>query len=304
MKFENVKVFNFEGALRGMRNPKESWHLSDSEFGLVHLTEDCGQAIALEWARATDRTQTANFVTEEDLVQDWQLWLWKNGFININKDESIAEVAFIGPKDMKLAHTLITSGPEHRKFLRQIFVSVDITAPLYWWKEFDTYKVATVANSTSTMHKLAETPITMDCFELDNLDVITEKTDNPLYYIDENNEEHYVTSLEADFVYKEDVETIIEICEKLRQDFLNTQDQRYWKMLVQMLPNAWLQKRTVTMNYETLLAICSKGQRRFHKLTEWSGTGEEDSFIQFAHRLPYAQDFIFSDESSVLDVIN
>ena len=302
MKFENVKVFNFEGALRGMRNPKESWHLSDSEFGLVHLTEDCGQAVALDWARATDRTKTANYVTEEDLVKDWKLYLWENGIINTNKDESIAEVAFIGPKDMKLAHTLITSGPEHRKFLRQIFVSVDITAPIYWWKEFDTYKVATVANSTSTMHKLATTPITINNFETEglNLDLVANTLGADLFVGDDDEP----IELTAPWKLKDIWDWIIEECENLRQKYLETQDKRYWKALIQFLPEAWLQKRTVTMNYETLLAICSKGQRRFHKLTEWSGTGVEDSFIQFARRLPYAQDFIFSDESSVLDVIN
>ena len=109
MKFENTEVWGFEHALRGLRNPKNSWNKSDSYYD-----------------------DNNNFV--------------------------------IGENDMKLAQSLIKAGSEHRKFMRQIFVSVDITAPLYWWKEFDTYKVGTVANSTSTMHKLATTPITLDCF--------------------------------------------------------------------------------------------------------------------------------------------
>ena len=173
---------------------------------------------------------------------------------------------------MRLAQQLIKAGPEHRKFMRQIFVSVDITAPLYWWKEFDTYKVGTVANSTSTMHKLASKPITLDCFEID--DYIETKMGNM------------------------NANAIIQYCEDLRLKYLETKDVRYWKELVRWLPEGWLQTRTVTMNYENLLAICSKSQRRNHKLNEWSGkhTPVEQSFIQWARTLPYAQDFIFIDE--------
>lgn len=165
----------------------------------------------------------------------------------------------IGPKDLQLMQTLIKAGSEHRKFMRQIFVSVDITAPLYWWKEFDTYKVATVSNSCSTMHKLADTPITLDCFEC------------------------------AEML----LPGMIEELEKLRQQYNETKDKTIWKKLIVNLPESWLQKRTVTMNYENLLGICSKGQRRFHKLTEWSV-----NFIQWARNLPYAQDLLFIDELS------
>ena len=165
----------------------------------------------------------------------------------------------IGENDLKLAQTLIKAGSEHRKFMRQIFVSVDITAPLYWWKEFDTYKVATVSNSCSTMHKLADTPITLDCFEC------------------------------AEML----LPGIVEELEKLRQQYNETKDKTIWKKLIVNLPESWLQKRTVTMNYENLLGICSKGQRRFHKLTEWSV-----NFIQWARNLPYAQDLLFIDELS------
>ena len=165
----------------------------------------------------------------------------------------------IGPKDLQLMQTLIKAGSEHRKFMRQIFVSVDITAPLYWWKEFDTYKVATVSNSCSTMHKLADTPITLDCFEC------------------------------AEML----LPGMVEELEKLRQQYNETKDKTIWKKLIVNLPESWLQKRTVTMNYENLLGICSKGQRRFHKLTEWSV-----DFIQWARNLPYAQDLLFIDELS------
>ena len=186
----------------------------------------------------------------------------------------------IGENDMKLAQSLIKAGSEHRKFMRQIFVFVDITAPLYWWKEFDTYKVGTVANSTSTMHKLATTPITLDCFEIDDYE-----KDLFMYY-----EHSYVKDMVAD---------IVRNCETLRQRYLETKDKRYWKELIRWLPESWLQKRTVTMTYENLLAMCSKGQRRFHKLNEWSGQDNPNvpNFISWARTLPYAQDLIFIDET-------
>ena len=221
MLFENTEVFNFDGALRGMRNPKESWNKSDSG-----IKNDTGFAF---------------------------------------NDEFV-----IGPNDLQLAQTLIRAGSEHRKFMRQIFVSVDITAPLYWWKEFDTYKVATVSNSCSTMHKLADTPITLNCFEMDDF--------TPL-----------IDNFKIDLSWQ----TVVTYLEQLRQKYNETKDKRYWKELIRLLPESWLQKRTVTMNYENLLGICSKGQRRFHKLTEWSV-----NFIQWARNLPYAQDLLFIDELS------
>ena len=240
MKFENTEVWGFEHAIRGMRNPKNSWALSDSHW------------------------------TYRDELRDGQ-------WIRVMSDFAI------GPKDEKLMQTLIKSGPEHRKFMRQIFVSVDITAPLYWWKEFDTYKVGTVANSTSTMHKLTSAPITIDCFEIDDLENVTVYDGEP-YTPDTTIEDMW--------------NNIIDYCETLRKRYLETNDKVYWKELVRVLPEAWLQKRTVTMNYENLLAICSKGQRRFHKLNEWSGVDNKDkaNFISWARTLPYAQDLLFIDE--------
>ena len=132
----------------------------------------------------------------------------------------MAEVAFIGPNDMKLATTLIKAGPEHRKFLRQIFVSVDITAPLYWWKELDTYKVGTVANSTSTMHKITSQPITINCFETDDFATgyaVPDPGDPMISPYD-----------------------IIKYCEWLRQLYLETKDKHYWKELIRWLPESWL----------------------------------------------------------------
>lgn len=241
MKFENTEVWGFEHAVRGMRNPMNSWDKSDSEF---HF-EDYPDAI-------------------------------------------------LGKEDLALMQKLIKAGSEHRKFMRQIFVSVDITAPLYWWKEFDTYKVGTVANSTSTMHKLSTTPITLDCFETDDYDselLIVERAldsyeDAPWQYDNPSGNEYYF------------FEIIIGLLESLREAYIETKDKKYWKELIRWLPESWLQTRTITMNYENLLTMCSKGQRRFHKLNEWSGidNSELPNFISWARTLPYAQELIFLDE--------
>lgn len=219
MKFENTEAWGFEHAIRGMRNPMNSWGKSDSGY---------------------------EYIDKGDFV--------------------------IGENDLHLMQGLIKAGSEHRKFMRQIFVSVDITAPLYWWKEFDTYKVGTVSNSCSTMHKLASTPITIECFETDDFD---------------------------ETAVGFSVEQLLTALDELRLKYLSTKDKRYWKELIRWLPESWLQKRTVTMDYENLLAMCSKGQRRFHKLTEWS-----KSFIDWARTLPYAQELIFLDELSEKAVVD
>ena len=287
MKFQNVKVYNFEGALRGMRNPKNSWHLSDSFFGLADMeTTEVDYMVAEKWVQK----DYPNYPMEENpeaerLYEMADDWLLANGVLERDEYNSIANCAFIGPNDMHLAQTLIKSGPEHRKFLRQIMVCVDITAPLYWWKEFDTYKVGTVANSTSTMHKLTSKPITLDCFEIDDLAEM----------------DMIIPIVGSEITLEQAKNAIIDICEGLRQKYLETKDKKYWKELVRWLPNGWQQTRTVTMTYENLLAMCSKSQRRFHKLTEWSGYGEDfvtESFIKFARKLPFAQEFIFIDEQS------
>ena len=177
----------------------------------------------------------------------------------------------IGEKDLELMQKLIKAGSEHRKFMRQIFVSVDITAPIYWWKEFDTYKVGTVANSTGTMHTLARTPITMDCFEMDDFEDLWIENEIGAYHLKDKWEE-----------------TIYDL-EILRKLYNETKDKRYWKELIRLLPESWLQTRTITMNYENLLTMVH--QRKGHKLTEWS-----KSFIDWVRTLPYAQDLLFADE--------
>lgn len=280
MKFEHTRVYNFEHAFRGMRNPMNSWDKSDSYFGLIDVaTDEVDFEIAQEWNKKDFPEYPEEWSNEAALGEEkWDRWLIENGILAMDSDKEIAEAAFIGPVDMDLAQRLIKSGPEHRKFMRQLFVTVDITAPLYWWKEFDTYKVGTVANSTSTMHKITSNPITIECFEIDDFWKDMDFGDIPIKM-------------------GEGIENLIASLEWLRQKYLETKDKRYWKELIRWLPESWLQTRTVTLNYENLLAICSKGQRRHHKLTEWSV-----SFIEWARSLPYAQQLIFIDEQADSEV--
>lgn len=212
IKFEKADVWGFEHAIRGMRNPMNSWERSDS-----YPAVDCGKCGIVE----------------------------REGFCNPKEhDCSQFETYEIGQNDYDLMARLIKGCSEHRKFLRQIFVSVDITAPLYWWKEFDTYKVGTTANSQSTMHKIHSKPIELSDFSIDDFEI--------------NNEGIY---LEDCFI------NVIADCEMLRQRYMETKDKRYWRGLVQLLPDSYNQKRTLTMSYENLLNMLK--QRKAHKLDEW-----------------------------------
>lgn len=215
IKINNIEIFNFDGAFRGLRNPMNSWNKSDS--------------------------------------------YWTNIQEDIYNQKFIPSEYVIGPNDLKLAQRMIKGGPDESKFMRQIFVSMDIDAPLYWWKEMDTYKVATVANSCSTMHKLASTPITNECFSFDN--------DIP------QNDEWQVFK---NYVIKD--------CERLRQQYIKTKNKDYWRALIQILPSAWMQKRTWTANYQVLRNIYFA--RRNHKLSEWH------EFIDKILTFPYAKELI------------
>lgn len=244
MKFENTEVMNFKNAVRGMRNPKNSWGKSDS-FTCSEETmcrSDCPFLI-----------QNHGYDVDECLVDD--------------EASTPKGIFIIGANDLELMQKLIKAGSEHRKFLRQIFVSVDITAPLYWWKEADTYKVGTVSNSCSTMHKLASTTITMDCFEMDD-------------FADSNEESNHYN------LYTKNMwSNLIDHLEALRKEFNETKDKRYWKELIRLLPESWLQKRTITVSYENILNMYR--QRKNHKLTEWS-----KSFCDWVKTLPYAEELI------------
>ena len=274
---------NFESAFHGMRNPLASWSKSDSFFGILNMQYDTyDYDIADLWMKKKHSDIYIDSEEYDKNVTKYVDWLALNGVLyqDSNDDEYI-EVALIGPNDMDLAQRLIKAGPEHRKFLRQIFVSVDITAPLYWWKEADTYKIGTTANSTSTMHKLASTPITFDCFEIDDIkDVIIEDNENPMFRI---------TSSYAAGMF-------INWLEELRQKYNETKDTKYWKELIRWLPESWLQTRTITMNYENIRNMYL--QRQNHKLNEWSGkhTQVDQSFCQWVKTLPYVNEFILFNE--------
>lgn len=225
IKFENTEVFNFKGALRGMRNPMNSWSKSDSE------------------------------------------WVYEN--IRDNGHY------MIGPNDLDLAKRLIKGGSEHRKFLRQIFVSVDITAPLYWWKEADTYKVGTVANSCSTMHKIHAKEFALEDFSCEHLiDSFGE-----IWDIAAGDE---CRSTPLDILY-----TVINALNIYREKYIETKDKKYWWQIIQLLPSSYNQKRTVTMNCENVYSIYK--QRVGHKLDEWH------EFRKWAELLPYFKEFFLEE---------
>ena len=282
MNFERCSVYNFDGALRGMRNPKNSWHLSDSSFAICNfetVSDYYAKEIATEWAE----NDGYEWDTEPyyKAIEKYHNWLMENGLLISDDNTDMYDVALIGPKDMRLAKQLIAAGPEHRKFLRQIFISVDITAPLYWWKEFDTYKVATVANSTSTMHKLDSKPITLDCFEIGDFENIP-------YPVNAQREDLKYQPVDEDVVQM----VIIPYLEYLRTTYNKIKKdnpeeaKKYWKELVRWLPESWLQTRTWTGNYETLRSMYH--QRNNHKLVEWH------AFCGFIESLPYAKELIIN----------
>ena len=198
---DRIAVMNFENALRGARNPLNSWEKSDSRY------DAAGKYV-------------------------------------------------LGENDLALARRLAAAGSDHRKFLRQIFVSMDISAPLYWWKEFDTYKVGTVANSCSTMHRIHSKPFGREDFSCDRLD------------------EGGLAALDA----------LIAYLEEQRRLFVETKERQHWHNIIQLLPTSYNQKRTVTMNYENLINIYYA--RRAHKLAEWH------TFCDIILTLPYARELI------------
>lgn len=205
IKIERTSVMNFDNAMRGARNPLNSWSRYDSSF------DDEG-----------------NFI--------------------------------FGENDLSLAKRLCAAGTDHRKFIRMILVSVDVTAPLYWWKEYDTYKVSTVANSTSTMHKITSKPFELSDFSVDHM-----------------NEE----GIRA-------MEKVIETLEDLRLRYLETNDKELWYTIIQLLPSSYNQMRTCTLNYETLCNIYYA--RKNHKLAEWH------TYCDWIEELPYFSEFFINNE--------
>ena len=205
IKLERTSVMNLENAIRGARNPMNSWNRMDSAYD-----------------------EDGNYI--------------------------------LGPNDLGLAKRLRKAGSDHRKYIRQVFVSVDITAPLYWWKEYDTYKVGTVANSTSTMHKIHSKPFELEDFSTDHM------TPETLAFMG----------------------TVVERLEQIRLKYMETKDKADWYDLIQLLPSSYNQMRTCTLNYETLINIYFA--RRSHKLLEWH------TFCDWIASLPYGKELIIAED--------
>lgn len=229
IKIENTETYGWEAAIRGMRNPLNSWAKSDScTKGPFYCSDYCCDHVE------------CRFREEMGLA--------------------------IGPNDYDLMKRLRQSGTDHRKFMRMIMVSVDITAPLYWWKEFDTYKVGTVANSCSTMHKIHAKEFVEEDFSFEHI-----------YEAEEEYPGDWVTNQ----VYVE-TQHIIQALNVARERYLETKDKKYWWQLIQLLPTSYNQKRTVTMNYEVLANIYKS--RKAHKLDEW-----REGFCDWIKSLPYSE---------------
>ena len=239
LKLENTEVLGWEHAIRGMRNPMNSWEKSDSGWRYVAPAQREGHILA-------------------STFDDSEFW--------------------IGPNDAKLMMNLRNAGTDHRKFMRMITVYVDLTGPLYWWKEFDTYKVGTVANSCSTMHKIAAKEFTLEDFSCEHLteDPVGEGTVwNPY--------KHFYNTVSC-----------LNAC---RKAYLQTKDKKYWWQMIQLLPSSYNQRRTVMLNYEVLANIYKS--RRNHKLDEWREHDEIipeiDSTSQAKYAKPYKEYFGFCD---------
>ena len=229
IKVENIDVWGFEHAIRGMRNPMNSWDKSDTVFQLV-----------LRHGKEHGRVET-----------------------------------MIGPNDLDLMKRLYKAGTEHRKYLRQIFVSMDITAPLYWWKEFDTYKFVVPdpehieVNSCSTMHKIAAKEFELNDFSHEHL---------RYEYSDGDGSFDEASWPEVSLL------NTIETLNRARDLYLKSKDKKHWWLMIQLLPSSYNQKRTITMNYETIVTMIK--QRTNHKLNEWN------DFVKILRDLPYVEDIM------------
>lgn len=217
IEFEHTEVVGWEAAIRGMRNPHNSWDKSDSEY----LRQEDGHIIASRYE--------------------------------------------VGPNDHDLMMRLVKAGTDHRKFMRMIVVYVDVTAPLYWWKEFETYKVGTVSNSCSTMHSIHKEPFSLDDFSRESLE---EFYFNPFEGLDEYGPGEALI----------DAVRVLNFC---REEYIKTNEKKWWRQMIQILPSSYNQRRTLMLNYEVLANIYRA--RRNHKLTEWR------EFCHWIETLPYSE---------------
>ena len=229
IKVEKIETYGWEAAIRGMRNPMNSWDKSDSYYGCEDIR--CYDCQFID--RCTTKFPYAHYE--------------------------------IGVNDLALMKKLAHAGSDHRKFLRQIVVSMDITAPLYWWKEFDTYKVGTVANSCSTMHKIHAKEFTLDDFSHDHLGYHGDPNDVSfsVHCANSNSDDDLVDYFDDESV----LELVIEALNHCRDLYIKAKDKRFWYKMIQLLPSSYNQLRTVTLNYEVLLNMYNA--RKDHKLDEW-----------------------------------
>ena len=229
IKIENDEIYGWRAAIRGMRNPKNSWEKSDSEF---------------------DRKVSTYFDENDVPCIDFRKFV-------------------IGPDDLKLMVKLCNAGTDHGKFMRMITVTADITAPLYWWKEYDTYKVGTVANSCSTMHTITDKEFELDDFSHEHL------IDSPL--VEEKPGQPALLNMQA----REILVVLVNVLNAARFNYLKTKDNRYWWQIIQLLPSSYNQRRTVQHNYAELRNMYHA--RKGHKLDEWR------DFCAWMETLPYSR---------------
>lgn len=258
IKLENKEVMGWEAAIRGMRNPKNSWEKSDSG-----------------WDAHIPPLELRNQV-------DWKRWAEHYKAVQYS-DEYTYD---IGPNDRDLMARLRNAGTDHRKFMRMITVYVDITAPLYWWKEFDTYKVGTVANSCSTMHKIADKEFTLEDFSCEHLFDVKDMISSDQHNENSINKDIALAAVNVDgndcyFTPKGFIQMTCNILNRYRNRFLETKDKRYWWQMIQLLPSSYNQRRTVMLNYEVLANMYKS--RKNHKLDEWH------VLCDWIESLPYGQ---------------
>ena len=241
IKLEKTEVMGLEAAIRGMRNPKNSWEKSDSKWYSIGIPTSNPAAI---------------------------------------NDKYLSQKYCLGDNDLDLMTRLRNAGTDHRKFMRMITVYLDITAPLYWWKEFDTYKVGTVANSCSTMHKIADREFTIEDFSHEHLisDWIGDNNDAIWYKDPPKN-----GPIDCPIMFSplDALRITIGVLNTNREAYLKSKDKKYWWQMIQLLPSSYNQKRTVMLNYEVLANIYKS--RRKHKLDEWH------TFCDWIENLPYAE---------------
>lgn len=288
IKIENVSTVGWEPAIRGARNPMNSWEKSDSLFAndpCNTLDDIFGETVfetdddysPYYYNGASDKKKQFSWAMDHDEKVALERW----------PDESVPA---IGPNDLKLLTNLAKAGSDEAKFRRMIVVYLDVTAPMYWWKEADTYKVGTVRDSCSTMHKIHAKEFTLEDFSTEHLIDITEMNsmseNRPSLIVDFSDEKH------PDAKYEEcplgDMVTTIYMLNRVRDLYLKTKDKKYWWQMIQLLPSSYNQRATLMLNYEVLANMYHA--RKNHKLDEWR------EFCKWIETLPYAKELIVGEE--------